>query len=68
MLAMVVNSVAICKNRADAMKGKSGGRGLVQVGARHLVAIDIYIREHTNLTDDAIGSLADCTDTHNKTR
>ena len=47
---------------------KRGSSCLVQDGARHFAAKDIYVRAHTNLTDDAIRRLADCTVTHNKTR
>jgi hypothetical protein len=62
---LVANCVAICKNRAGE---RAGSPWLVQVGVRHLAAMDIYIREHTNSTDNAIGRLADCTVPHNKTR
>jgi hypothetical protein len=50
------------------MKGENVRREVSYVGARHLAAIDISVREHTSLTDDAIGPLTDCIVTHNETR
>ena len=69
-LPTLANFVAICKNIGGRTneERQRGSWWSAQVGTRCLDAKDISVREHTNLTEDPIGRLADCSVMRNKKR